>query len=64
MSPYMNFSSSGDDHYYGMMIMITAVITIKKTNNNNKKFWEELIAYLPSYDTGHIENDASNNLPR
>jgi hypothetical protein len=23
----------------------------------NKKFWEELIAY----DTGHIENDASNN---
>jgi hypothetical protein len=27
----------------------------------NKKFWEELIAYLPSYDTGHIENDASSN---
>jgi hypothetical protein len=27
----------------------------------NKKFWEELIAYFPSYDTGHIENDASNN---
>jgi hypothetical protein len=26
-----------------------------------KKFWEELIAYFPSYDTGHIENDASNN---
>jgi hypothetical protein len=28
---------------------------------NNKKFWEELIAYFPWYDTGHIENDASNN---
>jgi hypothetical protein len=27
----------------------------------NKKFWEELIAYFPCYDTGHIENDASNN---
>jgi hypothetical protein len=28
---------------------------------NNKKLWEELIAYFPSYDTGHIENDASDN---
>jgi hypothetical protein len=28
---------------------------------NNKKFCEELIAYFPWYDTGHIENDASNN---
>jgi hypothetical protein len=28
---------------------------------NNNKFWEELIAYFPWYDTGHIENDASNN---
>jgi hypothetical protein len=27
----------------------------------HKKFWEELIAYFPWYDTGHIENDASNN---
>jgi hypothetical protein len=27
----------------------------------NKKFWEELIAYLPWYDTCHTENDASNN---
>jgi hypothetical protein len=27
----------------------------------NKKFWEELIAYFPRYDTGHIENDAYNN---
>jgi hypothetical protein len=25
------------------------------------EFWEELIAYFPWYDTGHIENDASNN---
>jgi hypothetical protein len=28
---------------------------------SDKKFWEELIAYFPWYDTGHIENDASNN---
>jgi hypothetical protein len=27
----------------------------------NKKFWEEPIACFPWYDTGHIENDASNN---
>jgi hypothetical protein len=26
-----------------------------------KKFWEELITYFPWYDTGHIENDTSNN---
>jgi hypothetical protein len=25
------------------------------------KFWEELIVYFPWYDTGHIENDASND---
>jgi hypothetical protein len=29
--------------------------------SQNKKFWEELIAYFPWYDTGHIENDTSNN---
>jgi hypothetical protein len=29
----------------------------------NKKFWEELIAYFPWYDTGHIEIDESNNSP-
>jgi hypothetical protein len=27
----------------------------------NKQFSKELIAYFPWYDTGHIENDASNN---
>jgi hypothetical protein len=26
-----------------------------------KKVWEEPIVYFPWYDTGHIENDASNN---
>jgi hypothetical protein len=25
------------------------------------QFWEELIVYFPWYDTGHIENDVSNN---
>jgi hypothetical protein len=39
----------------------------KHHNNTNNvfykknKFWEELIAYFPRYDTGHIENDASNS---
>jgi hypothetical protein len=27
----------------------------------NKKFWEDLIAHLPWYNTGRIENDTSNN---
>jgi hypothetical protein len=36
-------------------------LTLLHNPVNNKKFWEELIAYFPLYDTGHIENDASNN---
>jgi hypothetical protein len=32
-----------------------------KVTDENKEFWEELIAYFPWYDTGHIENDSSNN---
>jgi hypothetical protein len=32
----------------------------RKEKHWNKTFWEELIAYFPWYDTGHIEN-ASNN---
>jgi hypothetical protein len=43
---------------------ITAAALSQTTNSsasdnqiNNKKFWEELIAYFPLYDTGHIEND-------
>jgi hypothetical protein len=27
----------------------------------HKQFWEELIAYFPWYDTGHIDNHAYNN---
>jgi hypothetical protein len=27
----------------------------------NKKFWEQPIVYFPWYDTGHTENEASNN---
>jgi hypothetical protein len=30
-------------------------------NINNNKFWDELIACFPCYNTGRIENDASNN---
>jgi hypothetical protein len=29
--------------------------------NVTLKSWEELIAYFPWYDTGHIEKDASNH---
>jgi hypothetical protein len=29
--------------------------------NIYKKFWEQLIAYFPWDDTGHIETDASTN---
>jgi hypothetical protein len=27
----------------------------------NKKLWEELMAYIPWYETDRIENDVSNN---
>jgi hypothetical protein len=40
---------------------IFIITVVRTTNLKNKKFWEELIAYFPWYDTGHIENDASNN---
>jgi hypothetical protein len=33
----------------------------EKISMKNKKFWEELVAYFPWDDTGHIENDASKN---
>jgi hypothetical protein len=32
-----------------------------RKGKEKKKFWEELIANFPWYDTGNIENDASNN---
>jgi hypothetical protein len=32
-----------------------------KIIKQNKKFWEELIAYFPLHDTGHIENHASSD---
>jgi hypothetical protein len=35
--------------------------SLHSTAQRNKKFWEELISYFPWHDTGHIENDASNN---
>jgi hypothetical protein len=38
-------------------------VRLHQDNNifSNNKLWEELIAYFPWYDTGHIENNASNN---
>jgi hypothetical protein len=33
----------------------------RRVNQLIKKFWDELIAYFPWYDTGHIENAPSNN---
>jgi hypothetical protein len=42
--------------FYMKLFRVSNVVHIR-----NKKFWEELIAYLPWYDTGHIENEASNN---
>jgi hypothetical protein len=40
---------------------IVPILTASLNNQLNEKFWEELIAYFPWYDTGHIENDASND---
>jgi hypothetical protein len=39
----------------------TMVLQMLSDDTENRKFWEELIAYFPSYDMGHIENDVSNN---
>jgi hypothetical protein len=37
--------------------------SFQKTQEQRKRknFWEELIAYFPWYNMGHIENDKSNN---
>jgi hypothetical protein len=35
---------------------------VQPTYRYNKKFSEELIAYFPWHDSGHVENDASNNM--
>jgi hypothetical protein len=46
MSNFTGFTRrSGVDGRVGLKLML------------NKIFWEELVAYLPWYDTGHIEND-------
>jgi hypothetical protein len=44
----------------GLLVFETHYILLSETLIN-EKFWEELIAYFPWYDTGHIKNDASNN---
>jgi hypothetical protein len=51
---WLMFTSGGRPYLQCRM----PVIDIK--TYKDKKFWEELIAYFPLYDTGHIENYASN----
>jgi hypothetical protein len=46
--------------YYSIIYM-PATENVVKYLKRNKKFRQELIDYFPWYDTGHIENDASNN---
>jgi hypothetical protein len=43
------------------MDIIVTTIGVFRVSTTNKKFWEELIAYFPLYEMGHIKNDASNN---
>jgi hypothetical protein len=48
----------------GLRVPKVLILHVEVYSSNliiNKKFWEELIAYFPCYDKGHIENDASNN---
>jgi hypothetical protein len=42
-------------------LLLHAVLKLITINLYNKKFCEELIAYFPWYDAGHVVNDASNN---
>jgi hypothetical protein len=41
--------------------LILSKQTLIGKGTSHQKFWEYLLAYFPLYDTGHIENDASNN---
>jgi hypothetical protein len=61
LKPFLTINSLNVSHIHPLTRLITIrnIDTIKKSNN--KKVWEELIAYVLSYDTDHIENDVSNN---
>jgi hypothetical protein len=48
--------------FYFNLIMAAETVSETLCFCNHKKFWKELIAYFPWYDTGHIENDSSNNV--
>jgi hypothetical protein len=48
-------------HVSHHLTLYSLEIESAQSTKKNKKFWEELIAYFPWYDTGHIENDASKN---
>jgi hypothetical protein len=39
-------------YFHGLML--TTRLELRIVMWFNKKFWEELIAYFPRYDTGHI----------
>jgi hypothetical protein len=48
--------------YFIILIIFNEACRLSRQQyKETKKFCEELIAYFPSYDTGHTENDASNN---
>jgi hypothetical protein len=49
------------DHNRSVCTNTNVSVASSDDRNRNKKFWEELIAYIPLYDTGRIENDVSNN---
>jgi hypothetical protein len=46
---------------YAIVVLLEKYTRQKRIAKINMMFWEELIAYFSWYDTGHIENDASNN---
>jgi hypothetical protein len=43
--------------------MVSSAWNTKVMGEINKKFWKDLIAYFPSYDTNHIQNEAPNVFP-
>jgi hypothetical protein len=61
-----NFHSTNSSTFVNHLIIThhtVSVLTVPLNNQlkKNKKFWEELIAYFPWYDRGHIGNDRSKN---
>jgi hypothetical protein len=49
---------------YTILPCIVFSVILKKHTHKNEKFYEELVAYVPLYDTGSIENEIITGIHR